>query len=703
MLLLAACNPAQQMTSASNPLLQEWDTPHQLPPFEEIHDAHFLPALKQSIAAAQDDVQSIIDNPAPPTFQNTIVAMELAGAQYARVAGVFYNLIGSDSNDELKETAKQFQPVSEDFLTFIYSHPALYKRVKAIQNERESLQTDEQRQLLKYHYRNFQIRGIGLSADKQKRLADINRELGQLSREYSERVLEDTNQFEMLLMTPAELAGLPEAILVASQQLAESRIEEGDAQSFDKYNGKHLFIPERASMYPFLTYSTRRDLRKKLYSGYTERGMQGDDEDVTDIIRTMLQLRKERAQMLGFEDHIALQLDDRVAPDRATIEAFLKDVWWASLKQFQSERERLRKVAQSYGQNEAIQGYDWWFYAEKVRQQDYRLSEEEVRQYLPVASVVEGAFDLAKRLYGVRMVERKDLPKYIDTVQTFEVHDEDDQLIGIYYADYYVRPGKRAGAWMNTFRDQSNIQGNAVVPIVVNVCNFPNAQGDTPSLLTLEQAETFFHEFGHAIHGLLSNVTYPSISGTSVPRDFVEFPSQVLEPWMVDPEFMPTFARHYKSGAPIPSSLIKRINDSGNFNQGFATVEYLSAALLDLAFHDGDNANIKDVVEFEDDFLKSIKMPPGIEPRYRSGYFSHIFAGGYSAGYYSYLWSEIFAADTFEYFKKEGLFNKRVATAFKDEILSRGGSIEPLEAYRKFRGKDANAAALLRSRGFSDE
>ncbi len=694
-LLLSACASVPQQEVSDNPLLKPFDGVYGIPPFDDIQDSDFAEALDIGIAQTKADVQVIADNPEPATFENTVEALDNAGALFSRVANVFYNFVGSKSNDIINQTVRDIQPKQTELATFVFTNPVLFERVRTV-SKTAHLLTQEQRRLVEETLQSFESRGIGLNAVQQKRLSEINLRLGQLSQIYREAVLADTESFEMILSAEADLAGLPLSILDASAALADSRINDTSG-SKDKYAGKHLFIPERSSMYPFLVYSTRGDLRKKLFAGYTDRGM---SDEVHAAILEMIDLRQERAHLLGYEDHISLSLNNRVAPSKEAVSDLLLQVWNAAIKQFEVEKNALRKVARSEGDFSPIEGSDWWHYAEKVRQQDYSVSGSDIQQYLPVNNVVRGAFDLARRLYGVRLVERTDLPKYHDDVQTFEVYNDRNQLIGIYYADYYSRIGKRAGAWMSTFRDQHMEDGRRVNPIVVNVCNFPPPVGDQPSLLTLEQTLTFFHEFGHALHGLLSDVTYVGLSGTSVPRDFVEFPSQVLEYWVTHPDFMPTFAKHHATGEEIPADLVSRINRAENFNQGFATVEYTAAALLDWAWHDGDKGEVTDVTAFEDQVLASIGMPAGIPPRYKSGYFAHIFAGGYSAGYYSYIWSELFAADTFEYFKERGIFNKNISTRFRDGILSKGGSIDAMEAYIKFRGRAPTPDALMRARGF---
>ncbi|GIU38390.1 M3 family metallopeptidase [Shewanella schlegeliana] len=683
---------AQQIieNNASNPFFKSYDTYFGIPDFAKIKPEHYLPAFKAGIAQHKAEIQAIIDNPAAPTFANTIEAMEFSGDLTTKVASVFYNLTGADTNEQLQAISKEVAPMLSSASDDILLNDALFQKVKAVYDQRDSLSLNvAQAKLLEDTYKSFTRGGANLSDADKTKLRALNEQIGKLSLEFGDNLLAETNAFELVIDSKADLAGLPEGVIATAAQTAAKRGHEG----------KWVFTTSRPSITPFLTYADNRELREKLYKGYVERGNNDNANDNKKILAKMAALRAERAQLMGYMTHAHFVLEERTAKTPENVYELLNKVWPAALAQAESEVADMQELIDSEGGDFKVAGWDWWYYSDKIRVAKYSFNEQQTRPYFSLENTLKGVFYTANRLFGITVKERTDLPKYNDEVRTWEVYDKDGELMAIFMGDYFVRDSKRGGAWMNSYRQQYNMDGVDSKPIIVNVLNYPRPAGDEPALLTFDEASTLFHEFGHALHGMLSDVEYRSQAGTSVPRDYVEFPSQVMENWMTQPEVLAQFAKHYKTGEVIPQELVKKIQAASKFNQGFATVEYMAATKLDLDWHTVTDFTPKDAAKFEADSLNKMGLISEIAPRYRSTYFSHIFSGGYSAGYYSYIWSDILGADAFEAFKENGIFDKATADAFRDNILSQGGSEDPMQLYKQFRGKEAGINPLLRSRG----
>ncbi len=686
--VFAMAAETQNAENDKNPFYKEWNTPYGVPDFEKIHNEDYMPAFIKGMEAHLKEIKEIAENPAEPTFKNTVEAMEKSGALLNRVQYVFFNLVSAHTNPELQKISRDVSPLLSQHEDDINLNPRLFKRVKALYEARDKLGlSGEQARLLEKYYKRFARGGANLDESAKAKLREINKELSRLTVKFSENVLHEDNSFELLL-DEKDLDGLPESVRNAAAEAARSK----------GYDGKWLFTLHKPSLIPFIQYSTRRDLREKLYRGYFMRGDNNNAYDNKEIIKKIVNLRIRKAHLLGYDSHADFVLEERMAKTPANVYELLDKVWPAALKKAGEERDMMQRMIDDEGGGFKLASWDWWYYAEKIRQQKYNLDEDEIRPYLKIDNVIKGAFILANRLYGLTFEEQNTIPKYHPEVKTYTVKDEKGNLIGIYLSDWYYRDSKRGGAWMNEYRPQSNMDGHRVIPIIVNVGNFTKPTAERPSLLSLDEANTLFHEFGHALHGLLSDCTYPSISGTNVPRDFVEFPSQVMENWVLEPEMLKLYAFHYKTGEVMPAALIQKIKNASQFNQGFATVEYMAASYLDMAWHTQTSEQDWDVNAFEKAAMDKIGLIPEIIPRYRTTYFRHI-VGGYSAGYYSYLWSEILDADTFEAFKEHGIFDRATADKFRDNILSRGGREDAMEMYIRFRGRKPDITPLLERRG----
>ncbi|ASJ96614.1 M3 family metallopeptidase [Shewanella marisflavi] len=676
--------------NASNPFFKPYDTFMGIPDFDKIKPEHYLPAFKAGVAQQKAEIQAIIDNPNAPTFANTIEAMEYSGKLTTKVASVFYNLTSADTNAQLQAISKEVSPMLSAAGDDILLNDKLFQRVKAVYQQRDSLSLNTaQQKLLEDTYKAFTRGGANLSEADKVKLRALNEKIGKLSLEFGDNLLAETNAFELVIDNPADLAGLPQDAVNTAAQTAEKK----------GHPGKWVFTTQRPSITPFLTYADNRELREKIYKGYVERGNNNNAHDNKKILAEMAALRAERAQLMGYKSHAHFVLEERTAKTPENVYGLLDKVWPAALAQAKAEVAEMQKLIDAEGGNFKLAAWDWWYYADKIRVAKYSFNEQETRPYFSLENTLKGVFYTANRLFGITVKERTDLPKYNDEVRTWEVYDKDGSLMAIFMGDYYVRDSKRGGAWANSYRKQYKMHDVESKPIIVNVLNYPRPVGDEPALLTFDEASTLFHEFGHALHGMLSDVEYRSQSGTSVPRDYVEFPSQVMENWMTQPEVLAQFAKHYKTGKVIPQSLVEKIRAASKFNQGFATVEYMAATKLDLDWHTLSDFEPKDAAKFEADSLSKMGLIEEIAPRYRSTYFSHIFSGGYSAGYYSYLWSDILGADAFEAFKENGIFDKATADAFRNNVLSQGGSEDPMQLYKQFRGKEAGIEPLLRSRG----
>ncbi len=689
-LTIGCADTGSRSGSRSNPLLSEWNTPFGVPPFDEIQDDDYLPAFRAAMAEHQGEIDAIL-SPEPATFANTIEALERSGKSLTRVSSVFFALDSAYSNDTIREVAGIVAPELAAHRDNITLNSDLYARVKAVYDRREELDLDsEQAWLLKETNKRFVRSGVGLDEGPKVRLREINGELAELSQKFGDNLLKETNDFELHVTNRKDLGDLPESLVSAAADEAKRRGRDSGWS----------FTLQRPSLNPFLQYSPNREMRKRLFIGYAKRGENGNDADNREILARMAALRAERAKLLGYETHAHYVLADAMAetPDRAI--ALLDRIWKPALRVSRKERDDLQSMMRQDGSDGDLEGWDWRYYSAKVRQARYDFDEQVLRPYFPYPAVRDGAFKVATKLFGLTFHEREDLPRWHPDQEAFEVREADGTHVGIVYLDPYARESKRGGAWMNDLRAQSRLDGE-VNPIVTTNFNFPPPAADDPALLSYRDAETMFHEFGHALHGLLSDVTYASLSGTNVPRDYVEFPSQVMENWMGEPEVLRMFARHYKTGEVIPDDLIRKLEAADKFNQGFATVEYLAASYLDMAWHTLGEAEKKEPQSFERAQMQRIGLIDEIIPRYRSAYFAHIFSGGYSAGYYSYIWSEVLDADAFQAFKETSLFDQELARKYRKYILAMGGTRPGMELYEAFRGRPPEIEPLLEKRGLN--
>ncbi len=680
----------QEHQSTTNPLLSTWDTPFGVPPFDKIKNTDYQPAFEQAIANHTREIAAITANSEAPDFKNTIEALEFSGADLGRVSRIFFAVNGANTNDTLKAVAKAMAPVLSAHRDDIYLNAQLFKRVNAVYLKRDSLGlTSEQLRLLDETYKGFVRSGVNLPADAQQRLREINSELAALAQQFGEHLLNETNATKVLVTNQADLGDLPQSLVAAAAQEA-------------KANGKQgwMFTLQRPSINPFLQYSPNRAFRKQLFMGYAKRGDNGNENDNNSVLAKMAALRVERAHLKGYPTHADYILSDNMAENPDNVFEFLAKVWKPALAMATTERNNLQELMTNDGAEGPLKGWDWRYYTEKLRQKNYNFDEETMRPYFEFTAVRQGVFMLANKLFGLTFKELHNVPTWHPDQQVFEVKEADGTHLGVIYMDFFARESKRGGAWMNELRPQSNTHG-MVTPIVTNNFNFPPPTSDSPSLLSFTEAQTLFHEFGHALHGLLSKVTYESLSGTNVPRDFVEFPSQVMENWMSEPEVLRLYAKHYKTGKVIPDELIDKIQASGKFNQGFATVEYMAAAYLDMYWHTLTDTTRRQAAHFEKEHMDKIGLIEEIIPRYRSTYFNHVFGGdpSYSAGYYSYLWSEVLDADAFQAFKETSIFDQETAKKYR-HMLSQGGTRPGMELYKEFRGRAPEIAPLLRKKGF---
>ena len=677
-----------------NPFAAVWDTPFRLPPFAAIRPEHFMPAFEAALAKHKDEIGAIMADPAEPDFANTIEALERAGRALSRVGGVFYNLTGADTNETLQGIERELSPITSRHWSAVMMEPALFARVDAVFRKRDTLGLDaEQMRLLERTHRGFVRSGAQLSADDKKRLAEINERLAALGTQFGQNVLKDESSYALVIEDEAGLAGLP-AFLVAA--MARAATDRG-------HPGKHAVTLSRSIIEPFLTFSTRRDLREEAFIAWSKRGENGNESDNRAIVAEMVKLRAEKARLLGFATFAHFKLDDTMAKTPENVRNLLELVWKPAKARAAREAADLSALAQAEGKNAEIRPWDWRHYAEKVRQQTYALDEAVLKPYLQLDKIIAAAFDVAGKLFGLSFEARPDLKGYHPDVRIWEVREAaTGRHIGLFLGDYFARASKRSGAWMSAFRGQRKL-GGEVRPIIVNVCNFAKPSEGKPALLSIDDARTLFHEFGHALHGLLSDVTYGSLAGTAVSRDFVELPSQLYEHWFLTREVMQQYCLHAETGEPIPEALIDKIKRAQTFNQGFATVEYTSSALVDLAFHSLENPGEIDPLAFEAAELARLGMPMEITMRHRTPHFTHVFSGdGYSAGYYSYLWSEVMDADAFNAFLEAGdVFAPELAAKLKRYIYSSGDTRDAAEAYTLFRGRLPTPDALLEKRGLA--
>ena len=681
------CACGQQAADTDNPFLSEFETPYGTPDFDRIKVEHYEPAFLKGIKQQNEEIKAIVENPDEPSFENTIVALDNSGEILARVSGVFFALTEADTNDEMMALEAKIAPMLSEHSDNIFLNQELYKRVAAVhaQEEAGKIQlTTEQHYLLDKYYKEFIRSGAGLDAQKQERLREINKQLSTLTIEFGNHVLADNNDYLLVVDKKEDLAGLPDAVIAGAAQEAKAHGKDG----------KWVFTLQESSRTPLLQYAQNRELRKNIYQAYTSLGNRGNANDNKEVLKKVLALRLEKAQLMGFNNFAEYQLADNMAKNPKNALDLLYGLWEYSIKNAKAEAAELQKIMDREGKGEKLEAWDWWYYAEKLRQEKYDLNEDAIKPYFSQEDVHNGLCTVVNKLYGITLTPCDSISVYNKDVKTYIVKDADGSLLGVFYSDYMPRASKRSGAWMSNFREQQE----GVRPLIYNVASFTKPAGDLPSLLTIDEARTMYHEFGHALHGLLTQCKYKGVSGTSVAQDFVELPSQIMEHWAVEPEVLKMYAKHYQTREVIPDSLIAKIENQALFNQGFMTTELLAAAILDMEMHCLTTMEGFDVLQFEKQLMDKLGLIPQIAPRYRSTYFNHIM-GGYAAGYYSYIWAERLDTDAFEAFKEHGLFDQATATSFRKNILEKGGSDDPMKLYVTFRGAEPSLDALLKTRG----
>lgn len=683
--LICACS--QKGDQAANPFLTEFQTPYGAPDFDRIQFEHYEPAFLKGIEQQNEEIRAIVESKDAPTFENTIVALDNSGEILSRVSGVFFALTEADTNDSLIALQGRIAPKLAEHQDNIYLNADLYKRIAALHEQEEAgtlKLTTEQHYLLDKYYKKFVRSGAALDAGKQQRLREINKQLSTLTIEYGNHILADNNAYQLVIDKKEDLAGLPDAVIAGAAHEAEAR----------GLKGKWVFTLQESSRLPLLQYAQNRELRKDIYQAYTNLANHDDANDNKEVLKQVLTLRLEKAQLLGYKNHAEYVLSDNMAKTPEAVMDFLNNLWGYSIKNAKAEAAELQRMMDREGKGEKLEAWDWWYYAEKIRKEKYDLDEDEVKPYFSQENVWNGLCYVVNKLYGITLTPTDSVPVYNKDVKTYIVKDADGSLLGVFYQDYMPRAGKRSGAWMSNFREADG----QTRPLIYNVASFTKPAGDMPSLLTLDETCTLFHEFGHALHGLLTQCQYKGTSGTAVARDFVELPSQIMENWALAPEVLKVYAKHYQTGETIPDALIAKIEKQALFNQGFMTTERLAASLLDMGFHTLTSTEGLDVMAFEKQTMDKLGLIPQIAPRYRSTYYNHIM-GGYDAGYYSYLWAERLVADAFEAFKEHGLFDQATASAFRKNILEKGGSDDPMKLYVEFRGAEPSLEPLLKSHG----
>lgn len=700
-ILFSACETQDEM--ADNPFFAEYGTPFEVPDFTKIKTEHYIPAFEEGIKQHAAEIIAIAENTEAPTFENTLVAMDKSGTLLDKVSSVFYNQFGANTNDEIKAINKEIAPKLAAHGDNINLNPKLFARVKVVYDEQEALKlsieeksdqtlTTEQTALLDKVYNGFVRGGANLNAEDQTSMREINGKTALLYPQFGENVVNDRLAYALVIENEEDLSGLPQSVRDAAAETANAKGLEG----------KWAFTMDKPSWIPFLQYADNRDLREEIYQAWMNIGNNNNKNDNKEVIKEILQLRLKKAQLIGYNTFAEYAIDNNMAKTPENVLTLLTKLWDAALPMAAEEAKELQKMIDKDGGNFKLQSWDWWYYTEKLRKEKYALEESELRPYFSLASVQEGAYELVKRIYGLNIVRRDDIPVYHEDVQAWEVQEENGDHIGILLVDYFPRASKRGGAWMSSYRKQMGAGDDFVTPVIVNVGNFTKPTANEPSLLSLDEVTTLFHEFGHGLHGLLSNVEYSTISGTSVKRDFVELPSQIMENWALEPALLKSYAKHYKTGEVIPDELIAKIQKSGKFNQGFITLEYLAASLLDIKFHMLDNVDDIDVLAFEKQAMNELGLIDEIIPRYRSTYFNHSFGGeGYAAGYYVYIWAAVLDSDAYQAFVENGIFDRATGDKLRKELISRGGSDDPMTLYKNFRGADPSIEPLLAKRGLN--
>lgn len=691
-MVLSSCQTQKkESNSMENPFFTEWNTPFGVPPFDEIKVEHYVPAVKEGIKQQEAEIAAIVASTDAPTFKNTILAFDKSGALLTKVNSVFGPLSSAVTNDEMQAVARELSPLRTAHYNNISMNAGLFKRIKAVYDNRNDLGFDqEQMRVVEKFYSDFQRGGATLSADDQSKLKEINIQLSGLYLQFGENLLAETNKnFKLLIDNKADLAGLPEDVIAGAATAAEKAGE----------TGKWVFTMAKPSWIPFLTFSEKRDLREKLYRGYFMRGDNDNENDNKEIIKKIVLLRDQKAKLLDFENFAAYKADVNMAKKPEAITDFLMELWKPSLEMAKQDVKEMQMIIDREGGEFELASWDWWYYSEKLRKEKFNLDEAEVKPYFSLDAAKNGIFYVVENLYGLKFIKRDDIPTYHAEAEAYEVQEADGSFLGVLYMDFHPRDGKRVGAWSTQFRSSTYRDGKRIPTIGTIVMNFTRPAGDNPALLSFEEVSTFFHEFGHALHGLFADGPYNRTAG-SVPRDFVELPSQIMENWAADPEVIKVYAKHYETGEPIPDELLNKLIKAGTFNQGFITGEYVAASLLDMEYHTTKNATITDVRKFENEAMSKIGIIPEFLPRYRSTYFSHIFSGdGYSAGYYVYIWAAVLDTDAFDAFKKSGdIFNKEYAAKFRT-LLEKCGSDDGMVIYENFRGQAPSKEPLLKKRG----
>jgi peptidyl-dipeptidase Dcp len=675
---------------SGNPFFTAFENNNGAPPFDQIKFEHYEPALNQGIEEQKKEIEAIANNQEVATFENTIVALDNSGEMLRRTQLVFESIKEAESNDSIKALAKRIAPRLAAQSDNIYLNESLYKRVAQVERdvkENPNKYTTEQKELVSKYYKDFVRSGAALNSAQKETLRKINQELSTLGLEYSAHIQNDNNAYQLVISDKKDLAGIPE-------WLRESASSEAEANGLQ---GKWLFTLDTPSRLPFLQYAANRQLRKELYTAYINKGNHDDENDNKKIITRILTLRLQKAHLLGFDTYADFVLDNNMAKNSKTVMDFLYKVFKPALAKSKQERKEMQAIMDKEGKGQKLAAWDWWYYTEKLRQEKYNFNEDELKPYFKLENVREGAFMVANKLFGITFTPIKNVPIYHKDVEVFEVKDAQGKHLSLFYTDYFPRQSKRGGAWMSIFREAKKGQR----PVVYNVGNFTKPTGDTPSLLTLDEVETTFHEFGHALHGMLTRCNYYGVAGTNVSRDFVELPSQIMENWATDPVVLKMYAKHYKTGEIIPQRLIDKIQELSTFNQGFMTTELAAASILDMELHSLKNTDHLDIAKLQEQIVEKMHLIPEIAPRYRVTYFNHI-VGGYAAGYYGYLWTNVLDADAYEAFKENGIFDKKTADAFRTNVLEKGGSDEPMKLYIQFRGQEPKMDAMLESRGLKN-
>jgi oligopeptidase A len=668
-----------------NPLLHHFNTA----PFSKIAPEHYKPAIEKAIEMAKAEIDAIVSNPEKPTFENTTVTLDFAGEKLNRITSIFFNLNAAETNDEIQKIAQEISPWLSEFKNDITLNEGLFARVKAVFETIDSLQlSSEQEMLLEKQYKSFARNGANLSEEKKDTLRKIDAELSKLTLQFGENVLAETNNFELHILDEKELTGLPESAKEAAQEIAKEKGKEG-----------FVFTLDFPSYIPFVTYVENRELRKKMAITAGKKGFQSNQFNNEQIVLNIVKLRHERANLLGYKSHAHFVLEERMAETPEKVIEFSNELLQKAKPAAEREFKHLENYAKKLDGIEQLQKWDGAYYAEKLKKELFDLDQEQLKPYFQLENVIEGVFTIANKLFDLKFEEVFDIDKYHQDVKTYKVSDSNSNFIAVFYADFHPRKGKRNGAWMTSYKSQYIKEGINERPHVSIVCNFTKPTATKPSLLTFNEVTTLFHEFGHALHGMLANTTYSSLSGTSVSWDFVELPSQVLENWCYEKEALELFAKHYKTGEIIPMKYVEKIKESASFHEGMQTLRQLSFGILDMKWHSENPSEIASIKEFENEAFSDTKLYPDVAENCMSTSFSHIFQGGYSAGYYSYKWAEVLDADAFEYFLENGIFNKEIATKFKENVLSKGGTEKPMELYKRFRGKEPKPDALLKRAG----